>query len=188
MREKKNILLNKKFLIPVFLLLLVGVSLGYSALQTTLQINGNTKISKTEWIVHFSNIQVTEGSYLNSGNNTAVIDANDDTKVTYTVTLNAPGDFYEFTVDIVNEGTLPAKLDAIRETGLTPAQIAEIPYLDYSVTGMPSVGDVLNVGAANKNTVTIRVEYPLDITAQELPGSDYTFTKTIELDYVQNRS
>ena len=83
---------------------------------------------------------------------------------------------------------MSAKLDAIRETGLTPAQIAAIPYLDYSVTGMPSVGDVLNIGNENKQTITIRVEYPFDITAAELPGEDYTFTKTIELDYVQNRS
>ena len=188
MRNSKNKLFSKKVLIPVFLLLLLGISLGYSALQTTLTINGNTKINKTEWVVHFKNLSITNGSYLDDGNNTAVIDTNDDTKVTYTVTLKAPGDYFEFTVDIVNEGTLAAKLDAIRETGLTPAQIAEIPYLNYTVTGMPSVGDVLNIGNENKQTITIRVEYPFDITASELPGEDYTFTKTIELDYVQNRS
>ena len=188
MRNNKNIFMRKSFLIPAFLLLLLGISFGYAALKTTLTINGNTKITKTEWIVHFKNLQVTEGSYLNNGDNTAVIDASDDTKITYTVTLKEPGDFYEFTFDIVNDGTLSAKLDDIRETGLTPAQISAIPYLDYKVYGMPSIGDVLNIGDANKSTVTIRVEYPLDITAAELPTSDYTFSKTIELDYVQNRS
>ena len=188
MRDNKNIFLKKTFLIPIFLLLLLGVSLGYAALQTTLTINGNTKITKTEWIVHFKNLQVTSGSYLNEGANTAVIDSSDDTKITYTVTLKQPGDFYEFSFDIVNDGTLSAKLDDIRETGLTKAEIDSIPYLDYEVVGMPSENDVLDIGNDNKKTVTIRVEYPLDITAADLPSSDFTFTKTIELDYVQNRS
>ena len=184
MRNRKNGVL---LIIPIVIVLLLCVSVGYAALQTTLTINGTAKINKTQWIIHFKNLQVTDGSYLNNGANSAVINSEDDTKVTYTITLKEPGDFYEFTVDAVNDGTISAKLDAIRETGLTSEEINSRKYVTYTVTGMPSVGSTLDVGEANKKTIKIRVEYPFDIQPEDLPTSDFTFTKTIELDYVQNR-
>lgn len=184
MKRDSVILRKRNVFIALFLLLIVGISFGYARLETTLSITGDTKISKVGWLVHFKNIQVTEGSFLNNGENSAVIVDADDTKVTYTVTLAHPGDYYEFTVDIVNDGTLDAKLNARRETG---TDITDIPFVEYSVDGLPALDSILKPGNDHKKTVKIRVDYPLDIRAVDLPAEDFTFTKTIELDYIQAR-
>ena len=60
----------------------------------------------------------------------AAIDQNDTTSISYAVKLNAPGDFYEFTVDIVNAGTLPGKINVVTIDGIsTYSNIVEIKYL-----------------------------------------------------------
>ena len=184
MKRDSVILRKRNIFIALFLLLIVGISFGYARLETTLSITGDTKISKVGWLVHFKNIQVTEGSFLNEGGNSAVIVDADDTKVTYSVTLKNPGQFYEFTVDIVNDGTLDAKLNARSETG---TDITDLPFVSYSVEGLPALDSVLKPGNANNKTVRIRVEYPEDIRPVDLPGDDFIFTKTIELDYIQAR-
>ena len=82
---------NKKYMLVILLLLVVGVSIGYAALTTTLNINGNTKIEKATWDVHFENLQVTDGSVV--ATKTAVIDS-DTTTINYEINLAEPGDFY----------------------------------------------------------------------------------------------
>lgn len=184
MKRESVILRKRNIFIALFLLLIVGISFGYARLETTLSITGDTKISKVGWLVHFKNLQITENSELNGGANTAVIVDNDDTKVTYSVTLKKPGDFFEFTVDVVNDGTLDAKLNARRETG---TDISSQPFVTYSVEGLPALDSILEPGASHKKTIRIRVEYPVDIRPVDLPSEDFTFTKTIELDYIQAR-
>lgn len=170
---------KKFFLIGLFILLVAGVSIGYAALQTTLSINGTTTINKVGWDIHFENIVVAEGA---AENGSAIINANDNTEVTYNVTLGEPGDFYEFSVDIKNAGTLPAKLESIVNPGLTEE---EELYANYTVTGMPAVNSVLAAGESK--TVTIRVEFDPDIEPEDLPTENKILTKTIKFNYVQNK-
>lgn len=179
MRRKEKFFSKKFLLIGLFILLIAGISIGYAALQTTLSINGTTKINKVGWDIHFENIQVAENSV---NNGSAIINANDSTEVTYNVTLSEPGEFYEFSVDIKNAGTLPAKLESITNPGLTDE---EDVYANYTVTGLPAVGSVLASGA--KETVTIRVEFDSDIDPEDLPTEDKILTKTIKFNYVQNK-
>lgn len=179
MRREKRFFSKKFLLIGLFILLIAGISIGYAALQTTLSINGTTKINKVGWDIHFENIQVVEDSV---NNGSAIINANDSTEVTYNVTLSEPGDFYEFSVDIKNAGTLPARLASITNPGLTDE---EDVYANYTVTGLPAVDSVLEAGASK--TITIRVEFDYDINPEDLPTEDKILTKTIKLNYVQNK-
>ena len=55
MQRRKNILF-------VLLLLVVGLSVGYALLQTTLTINGTSKIKGNTWDIHFANLNVIDGS------------------------------------------------------------------------------------------------------------------------------
>ena len=197
--KKKSFFNKKSKFILLFLLLIVGISFGYAALGTTLIINGTAKVTKTDWIIHFKNLQVTNGSFLNDDANTVALSEN-DTKVTYTVTLKEPGQFYEFTVNIANDGSLAAKLDDVRDSSVIKyydstsdswvnysGTISDLHFITETVTGVPAENSVLNPGSANYIPVTVRVEYPFDIEATDLPDKDYSFTKTIELDYVQNQ-
>ena len=188
--RRENVVLRKRFIfIALFIALIAGISFGYAELKTTLSINGDTKIAKVGWNVHFKNLSITNGSFLNpnadTGNNdnTAVIDTTDDTKITFNVTLKEPGQFFEFSFDIANDGTLVAKLDDVRETG---DDISALPYVTYNVSNLPAEGSTLGTGASNYVRVTIRVEFPFDIDAEDLPTTDFTFSKSIELDYIQN--
>ena len=186
--RRENVTIKRRYIfIALFIALIAGISFGYAELKTTLSINGDTKIAKVGWNVHFKNISITNGSFLNTDNgvngNTAVIDSTDDTKINFNVTLKEPGQFFEFSFDIANDGTLVAKLDDIRETG---DDISALPYVTYTVTNLPAEGSTLDVGETNYINVTIRVEFPFDIDAEDLPTTDYTFSKSIELDYIQN--
>ena len=104
---------KKTIYIALILFLSIGFCIGYAALNTTLTINGTSTIEKNTWDVHFENLKVKEGSIeaiveptLSSG----TIISN------FQLSLNKPGDFYEFTIDVVNNGTLDAMISSIEKT------------------------------------------------------------------------
>ncbi len=99
MKNNKN-----SFFIAFILLLLVIIGICYAYLTSNLSITGITEISGNSWNIHFTNVQVLNGSV--NATTPATIDINDNTKVNYTIRLNKPGDYYEFTVDVVNSGTI----------------------------------------------------------------------------------
>ena len=95
----KNNNKNSKKTIYVIMLLILGISVGYAALSANLRINGTSTIKSARWNVHFgteaNDIQVTEGSVTGSN-------------VNIPASIPAPGDYYEFTANVVNDGTLDA--------------------------------------------------------------------------------
>ena len=162
------------------LLLIVIISVGFSAISASLSITGNSTIARNTWDVHFENVQVKSGSVTAS---TPVI-SNNDTQVTYNVTLNMPGDYYEFTVDAVNEGTIDAMIQTFSNTGLTEAQEK---YLSYSIKYADGIG-VANkhlLSHGSTETYKVRVEYRTDLEATDLPGSDQTISLTFSVTYEQ---
>ena len=153
---------NKNML--VLLIILIGsLGLGFAFLRTNLTINGTGKIRGNTWNIYFDNINVTEGSVeLSSGNTIPTIDPISKTEVTYAITLNSPGDFYEFTIDVVNGGTIDAALQSQTLTGaesydfikytVTKADGSAVPS-DLVLTG----GDGSTPGQSVK--LKVRVEY-----------------------------
>lgn len=196
---KRNNSINKRYIyIAIFFLLLVGISLGYSRLMATLSIDGDVTVSEVRWDMKLNNISVEDGSYTHSGVNTVSIDPSNKNKISYTITLDKPGDFYEFTYDIVNNGTLASELSSLVETGTSQEVISAATYIDYQVIGIPQVKDDLNnvhdvINAGTTRTVRVRIEYLEGvIDGIEIPGSDeldypdFTLTKTFEFSFVQH--
>ena len=95
-----------------------------------------------------------------------------------------PGDYFEFTVDAVNDGTIDAMVDTVSNTGLTEDQLK---YLDYKVE--LKNGDPLEHGyillQGTRKTYKVRLEYKLDITEDDLPDSDQTISITFTVNYLQ---
>lgn len=121
--------IRKQNKIHIFILILLAISIGYAALSNNLKINGTTIINKNTWNIYWDNINV--NTNLKSSNivTPATINQNDNTKVDFTIKLDLPGDFYEFTVDAVNAGTIDAMINNIEE--ITP----ELPeYIQYTIT------------------------------------------------------
>ena len=125
-------------------MLLSTLTLGYSLLSTTLQIEGVGKISKAVWNIHFDNIQPTTGSITP----TQAPTISNDTNIIFGLKLTEPGEFYEFSADIVNEGTIDAKINSF--SILPVLTEAQKKYFNYTVTYSDGteikVGDALNAG------------------------------------------
>lgn len=102
------------------------------------------------WNINFNNLKVTEGS--NKGNISL-----ENNNIKLDVLLKKEGEFYEFTLDIENSGTLDAKLEEINLKHNNPKNILKynITYLD----GTPIKKDDILESNSTK-TIKLRITYP----------------------------
>ena len=173
---------GKKVVLSLLALLLLTITVGYAALSTTLNINGTSKINNATWDVHFANLKVTSGSV--SATKAATIDS--ATEIDYNVELIKPGDFYEFTVDVTNTGTIDAKLDdAPILSGVSAEQDVYTNYtVTYSDDTAINANDKLAAGATKK--LKVRVEFDRNITNSQLPTEAQPLNLTFAMNYVQD--
>ena len=179
LRRRKNIRNKKSF---IFLLVLC-LGIGFAFLSTQLNITGNTSVSGNKWSVYFNNVQVSEGSVDASVVPTTT--GTTTTSINYTVLLDKPGDFYEFTVDAVNAGTIDAMIDSITTPNIDSRVLQ---YVNYSATYLDGTevnqNDVLK--ATKTATYKIRVEFKKDIEPTDLSEDDINLTLTFGVNYVQS--
>ena len=110
----KKIIKDRKTLYIVLSLVMICVftlTVVYAALNAVLEINGNAEVSAAEWDIRLENPKVKNGSV---NNNLPVISGNKE--ASFTATLNNPGDFYEFSIDVVNNGSIDAMIDSVTKT------------------------------------------------------------------------
>ena len=194
-KNKKN-----KTLLTVIILLL-AITIGYAAIATTLKINGSADVKSARWNVYWdeNSIAVTEGSVATTQGNEARVTDSGKTQIEYSVELSEPGDFYEFTVDAVNEGSLNAKIapngvknNVYESDGTTPKNLPN--YIGYTVKYAENdadvtAGDVLEAKKGNTPTrkkYKVRVWYKTDIDPSTLNESTTeTIRLVFEVDYVQ---
>ena len=169
---------NKSLYLILIVVILLGISIGYAAISKTLMINGNSEVKENTWDIHFENIQVTMGSV--TAIKKAVIE--DELSVDFSVNLNLPGDFYEFTVDVVNSGTIDAMLDnVVKIPELTEQQTK---YLNYTIEYINNeqIEPKQLIKSSEYVRYKVRVEYKTDLTEEDLP----TITETLNLGFTVN--
>ena len=167
----------------ILILLVICLGIGYSYLNTELNINGTANINSANWSVYWNNVQVTEGSVSAS---TPTIDS-DKTTVSYTVTLAQPGDYYEFTVDAVNAGTIDAMIETI-DSKLNGVTMEEVPaYLDYGISYADDTPLEENQELLHDSTETYKVHigYADYIEADELPDENQSLSLELTVTYKQ---
>ena len=181
LKEKQRKFLRNKKAFIFATVLCMGV--GFAFLTSNLTITGNTSVSGNKWNVYFTNVEVTEGSVdatvvpTTTGTNTTSLD--------YTVTLDKPGDFYEFTVDAVNNGTIDAMIQSVNMTSLdTDVE----KYLSYTATYLDGTALAQNDGleAGDSTTYKVRVEFKKNIQASDLSEESTSLTLTFGVNYVQS--
>ena len=119
---------NNNFYLVLIVAALIGITIGYAVLNSNLNINGRSTINKNTWDVHFDNVKINDGSV--EAVKIPVVE--NSTTVDFEVALNLPGDYYEFTVDVVNAGSIDAMIESItKEPELTETQQK---YLNYIIT------------------------------------------------------
>ena len=178
---------KRDFIVISILVLFICISIGYAMLSSNLSINGASQINDASWDIHWENIQVTDGSV------TAITEPTVDsgrTTVTYEVHFDTPGQFYEFTVDAKNDGTIDGMINTINST-LNGNPISTLPnYLIYSVSYIDGAAIQVKqpLDAGQKETYQVRIEYKKDIQVSDLPSSDQDLTLSFTVTYVQKDS
>ena len=156
---------SKKYFIVLALLLLVIISIGYAMLNTTLNIIGKSSISKNIWDVHFENVQITAGSV----EATKIPTIENNTTVDFETKLKIPGDFYEFTIDVVNNGTIDAMIESIiKEPELTTEQQKYLNYVIEYQNGEQIISKQL-IKSNEFVRLKVRVELKKDVSSTDLP-------------------
>ena len=168
MRRKNN---NKKYILILAILVL---SIGYALLSTNLGINGRVSTTGGVYKIHWDENSIVEDSNVTVSTSAHVTD-DEKTIISFETSLGLPGDYYEFTVDAINEGTVDGIIKAIRfnlygEDGETPlGEFAN--YIDYKIThadGSPvAENEVLIAGESEK--YKFRIQYK---DVDELPDPD----------------
>lgn len=155
------------------------ISVGFAYLSSQLNIIGNATLRASNWDVHFDNLVVTNGSIT-----TPTITGDNDTAVEYTVDLDFPGDFLEFRVDAVNEGSIDTMINTITNVGLSAEQKR---YLDYSVTydNLAPVKVKDSLAQDTTETYIVRIKYKEDIEPADLPQVDEAISLRFEIQFEQ---
>ena len=202
--NKKNLKEKDKQgkMIIAILLLIAIIGVGYAALGANLKINGVANIPSAQWNVHFvqNSITPTTGSVaIDTANNEKAATVDSATEVSYKVKLALPGDFYEFTVDVTNEGSIDAMIDSIsskikigtgEEEEITTSPSNLPAYLDYSVSYSDgkSITAKQKLDAGDTETIKVRLSYKTDITSTDLPTTNQILALNFKVNYVQKDS
>lgn len=178
MKEGKKTLYY--FIALSLVLSVVGISVGFAAMSTQLNVNGTANVVPASWKVKFSNLSspTVEGD-------AEVVQApviESDTHIgNYEVKLTKPGDSVEYTFDVVNEGSIDAELSTytfntptITGTGDKATQDAEIVRNNLVYTLTYADGSAINTNDELNKEVTkslkLTIGYKNDAT--ELPAKE----------------
>ena len=200
MRSKRQ---NKKILL---LILLLTVTVGFALLSTTLQINGISRIKGNIWNIHWdsTSIRINNDSIATAtGPTVSTVTTTDDT-VAFEVNLELPGEFFEFTVDAVNEGTIDGYINSVtkfiydkddydtNEDEATPIEPTNITFtVVYDDNGEEPEGwDLLEkcVDSTTPTRRTYKVRVEFNSTATNVPATDTTYMCVFKTTYGQSVS
>ena len=162
-------------------MLFCSIGLGYAAISTTLSIDGTAEFKDARWDIHFANLNVTSGSVTA----TTAASITNTTTVSFAARLENPGDFYEFTVDVVNGGNMNAMIESVNV--LPELTAAQQNYLSYTVTYSDGVelAPYQKLDAGDTETLIVRFEYLENADATLYPTEDDNLTIAFDVTYVQ---
>lgn len=178
--------LNIKSQIAITVIAFLFMGIGYAYLNASLQLEGTAHIGSSNWNLKFSNATIVGASATttypsNSNSNKPTIISGVGThEIDYQVIFNQPGDYYEFTFDVVNSGGFKAsEQDAKKVFKIKIGDGEEIvidesthlttsipSYLNYSIDDVTNHWNSLEIGTTA--TGKIKLELKSDITPEEL--------------------
>lgn len=133
MRKSRRKQIQRKQLIFVFCGILVGVfglTIGYAALSSTLNISGSVTVNSASWDYTFNKVNLKSSGLVN-GTNGNIVDnylvtggatlngepvISDSSISNVDVTVTKPGDFIYLYYEFFNTGSVPMELTAINKT------------------------------------------------------------------------
>lgn len=174
----------KTLSLVALIIAIVGLTIAFAALSTTLRINGAATLDAAKWGIKFENLSDGETTGDASINDTAIIEDDLVTINKINVSLSTPGDTVTYKVDLVNEGTINAEIYSIETPSLTEEQERYINFeVKYEDGTEVRQGDILNKDTRKK--LTIKIEFDKDITESDLPSEPQEINLSYKLNFVQ---
>ncbi len=168
---------NKNIVIIVLIILLLALSIGYAAFSDILTISG-TANAKGTFNLEFQNAEIVTAVGVNEEGTKAEISEDKNTLNVNVVDLAYPGAGVEFSVDIVNVGSIPAQVNAVTPTNITGSEHIKIEGLEAITTDHPTIE------AGGKCNIHFTVEWP--VTATDPLGENGESTSfELEIEYTQ---
>ena len=165
---------SKNIALAVLGVILLGMTIAYAALQTNLNINGSISSPQVTWDVEIENWSQTS---ISGG---PTITAPTITKTSITglgVNLTKPGQSVAYAFDIVNKGSIDAKLNTAPTGGFTcntGKNCSDITYTLSCDTAATTAGSILyasNDGDTDTAHCTLTIS-----RAAGTQGADQTYT------------
>ena len=176
-RDRKTLYM----ILSIVMISILTLTVVYAALSTTLNISGNAEVSAANWDIYLDNVQLNSNSAT-----TNVPTISNKTTASFSTTLSKPGDFYEFTIDVVNNGSIDAMIDGITKT--PDLSDNQKKYLNYIVEYQN--GEAINTKQlVSKNSyvrLKVKIEYRKDISSNDLPITSETLNLAFTVNYIQS--
>lgn len=188
MNGKKS---EKKTIIALAAVLLL-MAVSFAIFTTTLYIGGNAAngasvtVNSTSWSVHYVNTSLNETSTIKATTKTLT-----DTDYSFNVQLNQPGDVYDATWNVTNDGNFAAVLNEINMSTLDAAQKK---YLSYTITydgttySASNTSLALDLAVGATKTISLHLEYLMPSASADLPTTSQTITVSGNFVYNQKTS
>ena len=169
-KERKIKLLS----LCVLIVAVLGLTIAFAALSQTLTINGSATAEKSSWDVRFENLNLSE--------KTGTAEVSTSPSLTETtisglnISLSKPGDKIIYEFDLVNNGSIDAKLTDITINTLLIKELREC--MENVTSDCLKKYDVNNIGTINSSTLSI-VGSAFDVNLYEgdTPVKVYTLNK-----------
>ena len=184
---------RRKSRVLLLLILLLAVTIGFALLSTTLKINGTAGIKKNTWNIHWDDTSVHETTGSVTATTPAYVSDAEKKNIDFSVEFELPGDFYEFTADAINEGSIDGKIETIQvkfyeADGTTPIAAADMPEeITYSLTHADgsevSENEVITHGGG---TISYKFRIGFDSEAT-LPASSIVVKPRVEIVPIQHK-
>lgn len=182
-------------IIGVLAVAILVMAVGFALYSQNLNIEGKATLTAAKWSVHF--VETGDGAYKKADGSvdpTAAPTVNEQgtTLSTYNVTLAKPGDYYEFTTTVINDGTIDARLTGVTLTELSAEQAKHITYtLTYGTTEYDATNASISNGPvlAKNGTETVKVKILYKVPASEtdlLASNMGPINLSATLSYVDN--
>ncbi|MCR4581213.1 MAG: DUF11 domain-containing protein [Bacilli bacterium] len=178
---KNNKKMLQLFTVVALFIAVVGISVGFAAMSTSLEIAGTAKVVPATWDIKFT---ANTFSANGTGAYKTLTPTMTNTAFTgYDVVVTKPGDKGTYTITVKNNGTIDAKVstvslgDALNVTAASSEDEAIIrANIDYTVTWAD--GSQITAGnelaAGESKDILITVQYDGDAT--QLPSGNATIT------------
>lgn len=160
----------------------VGLTVAFAALNTTLTVSGTSMLKQASWEIRFqtpTNIQNSAGARFTTAPNVV------GTATSFVGELDEPGDYLEFTLPIKNNGTI----DAILSTVITSVTGIDNDLLNFTVvdaTATPLANGSMTLDGGETKNITLRLTYMTDINPVDLPVANRSLAISVTLLWEQN--